>query len=50
MFVAPDPNIKIYGPASNNYGRDIWMPKFWFKTLMRKEMIKKIFNVREEDK
>lgn len=29
---------------------NMWMPKFWFKPLLRKESIKKIFNVSEEIK
>ena len=50
MFVAPNPNIKVYGPAGNNYGRDVWMPKFWFKPEMRKDKINRIFNVGKENK
>lgn len=50
MFVAPDPNVKVYGPAGNNYVRDMWFPDFWFKPKIRKMKIEKIFNVRKEDK
>ena len=50
MFVAPNPNIKVFGPAGNNYGREIWNTNFDFKSIIRKEKIKKIFNVREEIK
>ncbi len=50
MFVAPDPNIKVFGPSNNNYGRDVWMPNFWFRPLIRKEKIEKIFNVGKEIK
>lgn len=44
MFVAPDPNLKVYGPAGNNYGRDMWLPDFWFRPNIRKRKINKIFN------
>jgi len=50
MFVAPDPNIKVYGPGGNNYGRDMWLPDFWFRPNIRKIKINKIFNVRKEIK
>lgn len=45
MFVAPDPNNKVYGPAGY---RDFWMPRFWFKPEMRKDKINRLFNVRKE--
>lgn len=51
MFVAPDPNIQVFGPAGNNYGRDrldnIRLFNMW-KSITRREKIKKIFNVKEE--
>lgn len=51
MFIAPDPNIKVYGPAGNNYGRDMWgSSDFWFRPKIRKIKIENIFNVRKEDK
>lgn len=44
MFVAPDSNVKVYGPAGNNYGRDMWLPDYWFRPNIRKRKINKIFN------
>lgn len=52
MFVAPDPNIKVFGPRNDNYGRDrlddIRLYNI-YKSLVRKEdrrkKIEKIFNV-----
>lgn len=51
MFVAPNPNIKVFGPGRNSFGReDIWNPNFDFKSIIRKEKIKRIFNVGQENK
>lgn len=44
MFVALDPNYKVYGPAGN-YDRDMWIPKSCTLAIIRKNKINKIFNV-----
>jgi len=53
-FAAGWGNIVVYGPAGNNYGRDYQKLPSWFfmseKIDSRKRKIKRIFNVREEDK
>ena len=49
MFIAPDPNRKIWGPAG--YGKSKKFPwQFTFRENTRKMKIKKIFNVGKEDK
>lgn len=42
MFVAPDPNIKVFGPPPDT---NIWFPKNWDKSIKRKQKIEKIYGL-----
>lgn len=48
MFVAPDPNIKVFGPPPRE--NKFELNRNWWKQMTRKGKINKIFNVGEENK